>query len=254
VAGFGAQYPHGHPDHPYSVAVDFVKHMADHAGVVIEKQNRFAALVGPNIWATDINGRQITFRDESGNVILRVGADLLFGEDTAQKVVQWAWDMSGDTPSEAVKARSRALRDWGQKHEFAELTMASWKTDPVRTGPSLACVAAGIGNYDAVFVAPDSDGITSYFAITSPLITIAAFDLTAMAKAICDLCNGYPVEHRRAILAYFAARGLSVTQPMGRVVGVTPTGAKIRVIFDELGRIQNLQGDFAVPEGLQLNR
>jgi hypothetical protein len=245
---------HGPQNAPILSAVDFVKHMADYAGVVIEKQNRFAALVGPNIWATDINGRQITFSDQQGTVVLTVGADLLFGENTKEKVVQWAWDMQGDTPNEAVKARSRALRDWGEKHEFAELTMGSWKTDPVRTGPALACVAAGIGNFDAIFIAPDPDGATSYFAVTSPLVTTVAFDLTAMARAICDMCNGYPVEHRRAILAYFTARGLSITQPMGRVVGVTPTGAKIRVIFDELGRIKNLQGDFAVPEGLQLAR
>ena len=186
--------------------------------------------------------------------MLTVGADLLFGENTKEKIIQWAWDMQGDTPNEAVKARSRALRAWGEKHEFAELTMGTWKTDPVRTGPALACVAAGIGNYDAIFIAPDPTGSTSYFAVTSPVLSTPPFDLTAMARSICDMCNGYPVEHRRAILAYFGARGLAVTQPMGRVVGVTPTGAKIRVIFDELGRIKNLQGDFAVPEGLQLAR
>jgi hypothetical protein len=235
--------------------VEFTDYLADVVGLVIEKQRRFADMVGERGWWIDTDQRLLSFRDDQGATTHTFQADLLAMEWPKTRQVQWAWSMeTKENPSEAARARSAALRVWGEERKFTEFTTVGWYTDTVRTAVRATTLAAGVLNADAFFVATDPTGdAIGHYALSSPMLALGPVDLTKSARVVLDIAEHYPVPHRRAVVAYLEDRGMDVSQPMGRVVGTTNTSAKIRVMFDDFGRIANLQGDFALPEGVKLS-
>jgi hypothetical protein len=231
--------------------VDFTNRLAEIIGIALEKQRRFLAVAGERAWTVDVNERVLAFQDENRVTTHTFQADCIAVEFPPENKLQWAWAFTGDTPDVGARAASEAVKAWGTQHSVEEFILPAFHLDQLRTGMRVALVSASVMNADALFIATTPDGaMVNHLAIRSPLLSLGPIDLRTVARVVLDIVAGHPVQHRKAIIRYFEDRGLTVTQPMGRVVGTTAEGTKIRVMFDSLGRVENLQGDFALPEGV----
>lgn len=236
--------------------MNYLEYLTEHVGLAAEKQRKAARVLSDRDWTASMNERTISFAPAPGSSDpepLVVRADILgFGHE-ATRQFQWAWSVDGDLPNQEARTSSNALKAFGEKHHFTDFTTAAWNVEPPRSAIGISAIAVAVLNADAYFVAPGENDLFSFFALWSPALALGPVDLREVARAVIDIPENYPhAMHRPAVRSYFNARGLEISEPMGRVVGKTLEGKKIRVIFDDYGRISNLQGDFALPEGVQL--
>lgn len=239
------------------LAMSFQVHLAAHIGLAFEKQRAAAKLLSGRAWQADLVARTITFEDPDGGDAIVIRAELIGLEDQASKAWQWATLPAGVELSEEALEPARSLLKWGAANDVVEFQYEAWEIGYLRTGTRTAMIATGV-RPAAAFVSGSIDPkvpVDAYFLLHSPLLALGPVDLTTVARCVIDIAEqGHPVDHRSAVLHYLETRGMTVTQPMGRVVGTTPDGRRIRVMFNGRGMLSNVQGDFAIPEGIQVAR
>ncbi|GAA2610388.1 DUF6882 domain-containing protein [Paractinoplanes durhamensis] len=200
------------------------------------RQMALADLLGERDWQVDIPTGSATFGPD-----LRFGIQLLGTESHGDGTWLWAWANTGSNLPPTVLHLGGWLREYGQNSGITELTDPTFPLDRA-DGHRLALIASGLtgrpyyrGPYDGGALFFHLEGVPPQEVTPERAITVLNQSISA-----------FPMNHRIAVVSFLEQQGWRV-EADETVTGHHPSGAIMRVTFDERGRIAQFSGNIKPP-------
>lgn len=222
----------------------------DAALLSLEHQIHLEEVLGEHSWHVDLRQQRFDFTGERS--ITCTAFHLLGTAAPGPGSWLWAWANPGGFP-EPVVAASVRVRDFGQQYGIPELANAEVPFAALPGSPTEPHLVAGILTEAAKAVTGrwtsyngDAGGGTrAAFLVEHPDFHLPPPDPARVMRVIQQALAGLPLsDHRRALHAYAAGRGLAAESDNGQT-RLKGSGLEALVEFDQYGRISNIKASLS---------
>jgi hypothetical protein len=209
-----------------------------HVLTSFEKQLHLADVIGECSWFFSMSDGQLTF-DEAGPAPMAFAAQVLGTAADRDSSWLWSWANEASNIAPALTEDARRLCQAGGAPEW---TTPRFALDFDRSDEHrLAMTACGMLGADAYYRGPYEGG-AAFFLLGDERLKLPAPAGQRLGRTIMEAISNLPVEdHRTAVTAYFAARGLEPRADGGNVIVGSLEGSEFRVQFDEQSRLADLR-------------
>jgi uncharacterized protein DUF6882 len=207
-----------------------------HVVTAMARQIALADLLGERDWSVDLAAGAATFGDD-----LRFPIQLLGTESHADGTWLWAWANTGSNIPPALLHLSGWLKGYGEQAAIPELTERSFSLDRA-DGHRLALLASGLTGRPYYRGPYDGGALFFHLENVPPQPVTPERAITVISQSIA----AFPIDHRVAVVSFLEQQGWQVDSAEA-VTAHHPSGATMRVTFDELGRIAQFSGNIQPP-------
>lgn len=207
--------------------------LALYCGIAWDRQLDFAELIGERDWTADAEAGTISFGHE-----LTFAMQVLGSYSAASGTWRWIWANEQATVGEGSMLVARQMRVHGEQEHLAFLTEPQYPLAQ-QDLHQLGLIACGADESAGYYLADYGEGIMLVLIDPAHGLPKAGFDIARVLSVVPQVISQYPVDHRLMLLHYLQAKGMSVHETAGEIVG---TGAGQRVVaqLDAQGRIVSL--------------
>jgi len=217
-----------------------------HALTSYEKQLRLADVIGTRSWAFSMEDGSLTF-EEDGEAA-RTSAPIVFAAQLLGTVAYsdqtwlWSWANEASQIPPALTQDARRLRDSSPATEWATAKFAL-DTDHADEH-RLAMASSGLLAADAFYRGPYKGG-AAFFMLHDERLRLPVPEGPRIVRTITEaISQGAIANHRAALMAYFAERGLQPRADGEAAILAMLSGRTLRADFDAQGRLAKLGGTF----------
>jgi hypothetical protein len=203
-----------------------------------EVQTHFGGLIADAEWEVDFGSDpHLTFTSDDG-VVLRARPHLLGSESSRDKTWLWGWENVNDFP-DAVVGLSHDVRKFGAAEEVPELTTAELDLDEELALRLTLAAKVATGKW-AHYPAEAGAGTTVWLLVDAAEITLPQPQVKVSVRALMQgLTQTTVSDHRAAIDAYVAERGIPVHELSDGGVRMLFADGSADLSFDDERRISN---------------
>src|SRR6478735_6445211 len=199
-----------------------------------EHQLHLTDLHGDDAWNVDLATGTFVFTAGSGETT-ECRVQFLGTSAPGPGSWMWGWHNVNGFPDDVLRA-AEGTRATG----LAEATTAELSLDDELPHRLTLAAKASSGSYTH-YSAPVGGGTRAWLLVEHPSLDLPRPAVPRVVRTLSEgLLSVTVVDHRRAVLAYAAARGLDVQGEDGAVRLVLPDGV-VTVAFDAAGRIAGIQ-------------
>ncbi|MDN6192537.1 MAG: hypothetical protein L0J32_11620 [Brevibacterium sp.] len=205
-----------------------------------EMQTHFGALIADAEWEVDFTSDpHLTFTSDDGTV-LRGRPHLLGSESSAQSTWLWGWDNVNDFP-EAVVGLAHDVRKFGAAEDVAELITEELPLDEELALRLTLASKEATGKW-AHYPAAAGAGTTVWLLVDAPELTLPEPQVKTTVRALMQgLTQTTVTDHRVALEAYVAKRGIPTTALPETGLRLLFADGSADLSFDEQQRISNCE-------------
>lgn len=203
-----------------------------------EVQTHFGGLIADAEWEVDFGSDpHLTFSSDDG-IVLRARPHLLGSESSRDKTWLWGWENVNDFP-DAVVGLSHDVRKFDAAEEVPELTTAELNLDEELALRLTLAAKVATGKW-AHYPAEAGAGTTVWLLVDAAEITLPQPQVKVSVRALMQgLTQTTVSDHRAAIDAYVAERGIPVHELPDGGVRMLFTDGSADLSFDDERRISN---------------
>lgn len=209
-----------------------------------EMQSHFGNLIADASWEVDFTADpHLSFTAEDGTV-LRTRPHLLGSESSSQNTWLWGWENINEFP-DAVVGLSHEVRKFGAAEDVEELTTAELDLDDELALRLTLAAKEATGKW-AHYPAAAGAGTTVWLLVDAPELALPAPQVKVAVRALMQgLTQTTVSDHRAALDAYVAKRGIPTADLPEGGVRILFADGSADLSFDEQRRISNC--DFHAP-------
>jgi len=211
-----------------------------HVIMSYEKQLRLADVVGTRRWSFSMKNGSLTFQEDgeppcSGAPIV-FAVQVLGTASDGDKTWLWSWANDASQIPAALTQDARRLCEVATPREWATSTFAIDNADEHR----VAMTSSGVLGADAYYRGPYPGG-AAFFLLRDERLRLPAPESLRVIHTVMEAISSLSIaNHRAAIMAYFAARGLQPHTDGGNAIVATIAGRALRAQFDAQDRLVEL--------------
>ncbi|MFI5906892.1 DUF6882 domain-containing protein [Dactylosporangium sp. NPDC051541] len=208
---------------------------AQHVATGMARQLALADVLGERDWQLDLTAGQATFGGD-----LRYGVQLLGSESQGERSWLWAWANEAGNLPPALLNLATWLRDFGQREGVAEFTTPGFPLARA-DGHRLALVASSLTGRPYYRGPYDGGAVFFHLEGTPPEVTAPVRPERALT-VLQQIIAAFPVDHRTMTRSFLGQQGWTLDETPAAIVARDPSGATLRIDFDDLGRLSKLSG------------
>lgn len=203
-----------------------------------EVQTHFGALIADAEWEVDFSSDpHLTFTSTEG-AVLRTRPHLLGSESGREKTWLWGWENVNDFP-DAVVGLSHEVRKFGAAKDVSELTTPELSLDE-ELALRLTLASKEATDKWAHYPAAAGAGTTVWLLVDAAEIALPAPQVKVSVRALMQgLTQTTVTDHRAAIEAYVARRGIPTAELPGGGLRMLFADGSADLSFDDQRRISN---------------
>ncbi|GAA1538726.1 hypothetical protein GCM10009691_12300 [Brevibacterium picturae] len=205
-----------------------------------EMQTHFGALIADAEWEVDFTSDpHLTFTSAEGTV-LRGRPHLLGSESKAQNTWLWGWENINEFP-ETVVGLAHDVRKFGAAEDVAELVTEELQLDEELALRLTLAAKEATGKW-AHYPAAAGAGTTVWLLVDAPELTLPEAQVKTSVRALMQgLTQTTVTDHRVALEAYVAKRGIPTTALPEAGLRLLFADGSADLSFDEQNRISNCE-------------
>lgn len=205
-----------------------------------EMQTHFGGLIAEAEWEVDFTADpHLTFTSEDG-VVLRGRPHLLGSESSGQSTWLWGWENINEFP-EAIVGLSHEVRKFGAAEEIVELTTPELDLDEELALRLTLASKEATGKW-AHYPAAAGAGTTVWLLVDAPELALPEPRVKTTVRALMQgLTQTTVTDHRAALEAYVAKRGVPTAPLPEEGLRLLFTDGSADLSFDEQRRISNCE-------------
>lgn len=205
-----------------------------------EMQTHFGALIADAEWEVDFTSDpHLTFTSAEGTV-LRGRPHLLGSESKAQNTWLWGWENVNEFP-ETVVGLAHDVRKFGAAEDVAELITEELQLDEELALRLTLAAKEATGKW-AHYPAAAGAGTTVWLLVDAPELTLPEAQVKTSVRALMQgLTQTTVTDHRVALEAYVAKRGIPTTALPEAGLRLLFADGSADLSFDEQNRISNCE-------------
>jgi len=204
--------------------------------ISLEKQDRFAYLIGEHMYEFDLDNGKIRFNDVDFPI------QVLGTESDNTLTWLWAWADEQTEIAEHLTTASQELRDWGRNKGVEEFIVPSVTLDRA-DGHAFSIIASEVCKASCYYRDIYEGGALFVLIFDKRIDNQPSFDITRISKRLLYLISRYELNHRNILLSYFNIKGLIPIEHGHSISGSLETGELLSAEFDENGRLRSLNGE-----------
>jgi hypothetical protein len=213
-----------------------------HVIMSYEKQLRLADVIGTRRWSFSMKNGSLTFQEDGEP--LRSSAPIVFAVQVlgtaseGDRTWLWSWANEASQIPAALTQDARRLCEVATPREWATSTFAIdfSNADEHR----VAMTSSGVLGADAYYRGPYSGG-AAFFLLRDERLRLPAPESLRVIHTVMEAISSFSIaNHRAAIMAYFAARGLQPHPDGENAIRATIAGGALRAQFDAQDRLAEL--------------
>jgi Family of unknown function (DUF6882) len=214
-----------------------IEYLEHYALTTLEKQDRLALLVGEHTFELDLDGGKARFGET-----LEFPFQVLGTESDNTLTWLWAWaDEQAEVPLSLLSSAFQ-LKDWGEKNGVKEFIVPSVDL-AAADGHAISLIAAGVCGASCFYRDRYEGGGAFVLIFDKRIDAQPSFDLPRFIRKFLDLSSRAEFNHRRALAAYFRAKGLRFTETGTLTNGELVSGERVNAEFDGAGTLISLNGE-----------
>lgn len=205
-----------------------------------EMQTHFGALIADAEWEVDFTSDpHLTFTSAEGTV-LRGRPHLLGSESNGQSTWLWGWENINEFP-ETVVGLAHEVRKFGAAEDVAELVAEELPLDEELALRLTLAAKEATGKW-AHYPAAAGAGTTVWLLVDAPELTLPEPRVKTTVRALMQgLTQTTVTDHRVALEAYVAKRGIPTTVLPETGLRLLFADGSADLSFDEQNRISNCE-------------
>ena len=205
-----------------------------------EMQTHFGGLIAEAEWEVDFSSDpHLTFTSDDG-VVLRGRPHLIGSESSGQSTWLWGWENINEFP-EAVVGLAHEVRKFGAAEEVVELTTPELDLDEELALRLTLASKEAVGKW-AHYPAAAGAGTTVWLLVDAPELTLPEPRVKTTVRALMQgLTQTTVTDHRAALEAYVAKRGVPTAPLPEEGLRLLFTDGSADLSFDEQSRISNCE-------------
>ncbi|MGO2863124.1 MAG: DUF6882 domain-containing protein [Brevibacterium sp.] len=209
-----------------------------------EMQSHFGGLIADASWEVDFTADpHLSFTAEDGTT-LRTRPHLLGSESSGQNTWLWGWENINEFP-EAVVGLSHDVRKFGAAEDVEELITPELDLDDELALRLTLAAKEATGKW-AHYPAAAGAGTTVWLLVDAPELALPTPQVKVAVRALMQgLTQTTVTDHRAALDAYVAKRGIPTAELPEGGVRILFADGSADLSFDEQRRISNC--DFHAP-------
>jgi hypothetical protein len=208
-------------------------YLEQYALIALEKQDKFAILIGEHTYDLDLESGKIRFNDN-----LEFSYQVLGTESDNTLIWLWAWadEQTEEIPVNLLQA-SRQLREWGSSKGIQEFTLPSVDLDRA-DGHVLSMIATEVCGASCYYRDAYEGGAAFVLIFDKRIDVQPSFDLSRLSRRFLDLISHYELNHRKVLSSYLRIKGLSPSETGPLITCELESGERLSAEFDEAGRLK----------------
>ena len=205
-----------------------------------EMQTHFGGLIAEAEWEVDFTADpHLTFTSDDG-VVLRGRPHLIGSESSGQSTWLWGWENINEFP-EAVVGLAHEVRKFGAAEEIVELTTPELDLDEELALRLTLASKEALGRW-AHYPAAAGAGTTVWLLVDAPELTLPEPRVKTTVRALMQgLTQTTVTDHRVALEAYVAKRGVPTAPLPGEGLRLLFADGAADLSFDDQRRISNCE-------------
>lgn len=204
-------------------------------GVAIIRQKLFAEIIaGTKSWSADLERGVIAFDDQQFPV------EFLGSEAYASNTWLWGWVNVNGYP-EAIYQESEAFYKNCMMQQMKELEQPELPLTDLINGTALASMAVAANSGRMCYYKAPYDGGAAFLLIKEvPEQVFAAIPPMLAINTISEIISAFPIHHGYLVDGIMEVYATDIQKTQDTVTGKFHDGSSLKVTFDELGRIKNM--------------
>lgn len=212
----------------------FTSLLSQHIGTSFAKQLAFADLLGERNWAVNISAGRASFGSD-----LSYPIQLLGTEADGDASWLWAWaNEQSNLPPNLLRA-SHQIKDIGGAQQIPEFTDRNFSLD-IANGHVIAMIASGLNSNCCYYRGPYNGGALFFLVCDVPSDVLEPVAPQRAVTVLTEVISQFEVNHHEMAKSFLQGQGFTL-QPDGNVLHATRGIDALRISFDSLQRIDNIE-------------